>query len=170
MGLHRPASRGRPVVAPRSFLFVIIGIIGAGKIGITIAALLESSEFCSGIVIGDKRADVPLPRSGKSSYKRLDVRRPAQLEAFLRGCDASVSAAPFFLNKTIATACAKRGVAYFDLTEDVETTEFVRGLARKAKSTFMPQCGLALIRPRNFSNDVLGLEQHRTQIHRAVRA
>jgi saccharopine dehydrogenase-like NADP-dependent oxidoreductase len=34
-------------------------------------------------------------------------------------------------------------VSYFDLTEDVETTNFIRKLAKGAKATFMPQCGLA---------------------------
>jgi saccharopine dehydrogenase-like NADP-dependent oxidoreductase len=43
----------------------------------------------------------------------------------------------------IATVCAKESIAYFDLTEDVETTQKIRQLAEKSKVTFMPQCGLA---------------------------
>ena len=75
---------------------------------------------------------------------RLDVARTAALAAFVKKCDAVASAAPYFLNKAIASACAGAGVSYFDLTEDVVTTNFIRALARKTKgATFMPQCGLA---------------------------
>jgi saccharopine dehydrogenase-like NADP-dependent oxidoreductase len=74
---------------------------------------------------------------------RFDVNRASSLRAFIRGLDAVVSAAPFFLNKGIASACAASGVSYFDLTEDVDTTAFIRKLARKSDATFMPQCGLA---------------------------
>lgn len=121
-----------------------IGIIGGGKIGGTIATLLESCEFCTGVVLGDVR--VQLARAGlkKTKARRLDVKRRAALDAFVRTCDVVVSAAPYFLNQDIASACARFRVAYFDLTEDVATTAFVRGLARKTKRvTFMPQCGLA---------------------------
>src|SRR6202008_3221485 len=47
------------------------------------------------------------------------------------------------LNKTIASACANLDRSYFDLTEDVETTNFVRELSEGRRGTFMPQCGLA---------------------------
>src|SRR4029077_2827454 len=68
----------------------------------------------------------------------------ASLAAFVKRCDAVASAAPYYLNRDIAQACANARVAYFDLTEDVATTKFIRGLARKVKGvTFMPQCGLA---------------------------
>lgn len=121
-----------------------IAILGAGKIGATIATLLESSDFCSAITLGDSRADARAPRRGrKTKLVRVDVGRATQLDRFVRGHDAVVSAAPYYLNKTIASACAKRGIAYFDLTEDVDTTQFIRRLARGAKTTFMPQCGLA---------------------------
>jgi saccharopine dehydrogenase-like NADP-dependent oxidoreductase len=54
-----------------------------------------------------------------------------------------VSAAPFFLNKQIAKTCAEVGRSYFDLTEDIETTRYIRDLAQGVEHTFMPQCGLA---------------------------
>ena len=121
-----------------------IGIIGAGKVGATIAALLESCAFCDAVLLGDARTDLKLAGLKKATAKRLDVKRAAQLAAFVRRCDAVVSAAPYFLNRAIAEACAAARVSYFDLTEDVATTSFIRGLARKTKGvTFMPQCGLA---------------------------
>lgn len=121
-----------------------IGIIGAGKVGATIATLLESCPFCTGVVLADARAGVDLSGLKKSRFRRADVAKPAQLAAFVKGVDAVASAAPYYLNKSIAEAGAKAGVSYFDLTEDVETTAHVRKLAKKAKGvTFMPQCGLA---------------------------
>ncbi|MBI4626225.1 MAG: saccharopine dehydrogenase NADP-binding domain-containing protein [Verrucomicrobia bacterium] len=121
-----------------------IGIIGAGKIGTTIATLLESCEFCDAVVLGDVRSRPDLGGLRKSGAQRLDVKRRPALDAFVNRCDALVSAAPYYLNQAVAEACARARVAYFDLTEDVATTAFIRQLARRARGvTFMPQCGLA---------------------------
>ncbi|HEY0864537.1 MAG TPA: saccharopine dehydrogenase NADP-binding domain-containing protein [Lacunisphaera sp.] len=121
-----------------------IGIVGAGKVGGTIATLLESCKFCKSVALADARANIDLTGLKKSRFVQVDVNQAKQLAAFVAGVDAIVSAAPYFLNKTIASACAKAGVSYFDLTEDVETTAFIQKLAAKApKATFMPQCGLA---------------------------
>ena len=121
-----------------------IGIIGGGKVGGTIATLLESCDFCTAVTLGDVRPDLKLAGLKKATARRLDVKRRAGLAAFVKRCDAVVSAAPYFLNKDIAEACAAARVSYFDLTEDVATTAFIRRLARKTKGvTFMPQCGLA---------------------------
>lgn len=119
-----------------------IGIIGGGKIGGTIAALLQESPFCESVVLGDAKPVDEL-EAGKIRVRRLAADRPARLGGFVRGVDAVISAAPFYLNRGIAEACAEAGVAYFDLTEDVATTEHIRGLARGSKALFMPQCGLA---------------------------
>ena len=37
-----------------------IGIIGGGKVGTTIATLLESCECCGAVLLGDVRADLKL--------------------------------------------------------------------------------------------------------------
>ena len=120
-----------------------IGIVGAGKVGATIATLLESCKFCRSVVLADARANIDLSGLKKSKFKQVDVQADGQLAAFVKSVDAVVSAAPYYLNKTIASSCAQAGVSYFDLTEDVETTNFIRELAKKSKATFMPQCGLA---------------------------
>ena len=121
-----------------------IGIIGAGKIGATIATLLESSKFCKRVMLADTREGIDLTGLKKSRFVLTDVKDAAQLASFIKGVDAVVNALPFFLNQTIASACAKAEVSYFDLSEDVNTTNFVRELSKQArKTTFMPQCGLA---------------------------
>jgi saccharopine dehydrogenase-like NADP-dependent oxidoreductase len=120
-----------------------IGIIGAGKIGGSIAALLETCDFCEEIWLADNRPLDGLQALPKSSNHILDVKSVTAVADFVRPCDAIVSAAPFYLNRTIASVCAELGRSYFDLTEDVETTNYVRGLSRGRQATFMPQCGLA---------------------------
>lgn len=120
-----------------------IGIVGAGKVGGTIATLLESCRFCRSVVLADVRTNVDLRGLKKAKFLAVDVTKPAALTAFVRQVDAVVSAAPYFLNKAIASACAREAVSYFDLTEDVGTTAYIQRLAAKAKATFMPQCGLA---------------------------
>ncbi|HEY4300729.1 MAG TPA: saccharopine dehydrogenase C-terminal domain-containing protein [Candidatus Didemnitutus sp.] len=120
-----------------------IGIVGAGKVGGTIATLLESCPFCRSVALADLRASVDLRGLRKSKFTRVDVTRAGDLAKFVAHVDTVVSAAPYFLNQTIARACAGAGVSYFDLTEDVATTAYIQRLATKAKATFMPQCGLA---------------------------
>ena len=121
-----------------------IGIIGAGKVGGTIATLLESCKFCRSVALADVRSAIDLKGLKKSRFIPLDVKKAASLATFVKGVDVVVSAAPYFLNRTIAAACAAAEVSYFDLTEDVETTAFVQELAAQStRATFMPQCGLA---------------------------
>src|SRR5260370_30586649 len=120
-----------------------IGIIGAGKIGGSIAALLETCGFCQEVRLADNRPLDSLQTLPKSSSHTLDVTSRTALPAFVESCDVIVSAAPFYLNRTIASACADLERSYFDLTEDVETTNFVRELSQGRRARFMPQCGLA---------------------------
>ena len=121
-----------------------IGVVGAGKIGVTIATLLESCAFCDAVVLADVRTGVKVDGLGKASVTKLDAKRRSALTTFVKRCDAIVCALPFFLNREIVETCARTRVAYFDLTEDVATTTLVRTLADRAKGvTFIPQCGLA---------------------------
>ncbi|MEW5910691.1 MAG: saccharopine dehydrogenase C-terminal domain-containing protein, partial [Thermodesulfobacteriota bacterium] len=116
--------------------------LGAGKVGVTLAAMLEYCDFCRDTFLADLRRP-SIPDLPKLHFKSIDFTDDRRLESFIRGKDAVVSAAPFFLNQKIAAVCSKTKVAYFDLTEDVETTAAIRKLAKRSKTTFMPQCGLA---------------------------
>ena len=120
-----------------------IGIIGAGKIGGSIAALLETCGFCREVWLADNRPLDGLQTLPKSSNHVLEVKSQLALRNFVESCEAIVSAAPFYLNRLIASACAAIDRSYFDLTEDVETTSYIRQLSEGRKATFMPQCGLA---------------------------
>ena len=54
-----------------------------------------------------------------------------------------MSALPFFLNKNIAKLAFDLDLNYFDLTEDIETTEYIKKLSAKSSKVMAPQCGLA---------------------------
>jgi saccharopine dehydrogenase-like NADP-dependent oxidoreductase len=102
-----------------------IAIIGKGNIGWAIKQLLKDDYEI-------KHGDIT---------EGLDARDIEQVREFLKGMDAVISAGPFAINKNIGTIAAEMGIGYFDLTEDVETTEFIRSI--DTSSVMMPQCGLA---------------------------
>ncbi len=108
-----------------------LAILGAGKVGTTIALMLKKSKFCSDLLIADIEPRQELKKLAPIDVVKLDITDRSSLKKFIVGRDAIVSAAPFFLNQTIAEACAQTAVAYFDLTEDVETTLRIRSLGRK---------------------------------------
>ena len=102
-----------------------IAIVGSGNIGWALKQLLKKDYDL-------RQGDI------EDDFDANDI---SQIEDFLKGVDAVISAGPFAVNKNIASVAAENGIAYFDLTEDVETTEFIRSL--KSENILMPQCGLA---------------------------
>jgi saccharopine dehydrogenase-like NADP-dependent oxidoreductase len=115
-----------------------VAVFGLGKVGELVAVMLGESGFK---VIGYDSA----PREDLSfEVKPLDVKDASGLRESLRGVDAVVSCLPFHLNIEAAEAAYDSGVHYFDLTEDVPTTNRVIELAAsKPHAAFAPQCGLA---------------------------
>ena len=102
-----------------------IAIVGSGNIGWALKQLLKKDfEINQGDI--------------EDGFDALDI---SQVKDFLKGNDAVISAGPFKVNKNVAKIAAEQGVAYFDLTEDVETTDFIKTL--DSKNILMPQCGLA---------------------------
>lgn len=119
-------------------------LIGAGKIGAMIAQMLSSSgDYHVTIVDVSNEALGKMPKNKAIKTLKIDVTNSTQLKKALEDKFAVLSAAPFNVTKFIAEGAAKAGVHYFDLTEDVATTKFVKQLAKKSKSALMPQCGLA---------------------------
>lgn len=118
-------------------------VVGAGKIGRTIAALLASTgDYHVTIADRDETALAASQRQGVA-IKRVDLSDEEALVAALEGKKAVLSAAPFFLTGTIARAAKRAGAHYLDLTEDVASTREVKALAAGANVAFAPQCGLA---------------------------
>ena len=54
-----------------------------------------------------------------------------------------LSCLPYRINKRIAAAAHARGIHYFDLTEDVPTTQAIIELSKSSRGLMAPQCGLA---------------------------
>jgi saccharopine dehydrogenase-like NADP-dependent oxidoreductase len=119
-------------------------LIGAGKIGETIADMLCASGDYR-VTVAD-RSDLQLQkllRRANLKTLALDVGDADALAASLKGRYAVLSAAPYSVTGAIATAARRAGVHYLDLTEDVANTRLVKTLALGAGSALIPQCGLA---------------------------
>lgn len=121
-----------------------IVVVGAGKIGATIADLLASTGDYAVTVVDRSQTQLDaLDTGAEVKTQALDIADAKALEAVLTGKFAVLSAAPFQLTTLIAEAAAKTGVHYLDLTEDVASTKRVMELAQDANTAFIPQCGLA---------------------------
>lgn len=118
-------------------------VIGAGKIGETIAFLLHKSGKYN-VQLADNNINL-LKEANIDGIEtvELDVKNLSFLEQLLNKNDYVISALPFFLNINIAKLAAKTKTHYFDLTEDVKVTNQIRDIAKNAEVSFMPQCGLA---------------------------
>jgi len=121
-----------------------IVVVGAGKIGSTIADMLATTGDYRVIVVdrsASQLASLEVP--AEVERREIDIEAPGVLEGVLAGKFAVLSAAPFHLTTRIAEAAASARVHYMDLTEDVASTRRVKELAKGAKTAFIPQCGLA---------------------------
>ena len=121
-----------------------IVVVGAGKIGSTIADMLAETGDSQVTVVDRSQAALDSLETGNAvETLKVEISEAGALDAVLAGKFAVLSAAPFHLTTRIAEAAAKAGVHYLDLTEDVASTRIVKELATTAKSAFIPQCGLA---------------------------
>ncbi|KPJ78827.1 MAG: hypothetical protein AMJ54_01715 [Deltaproteobacteria bacterium SG8_13] len=120
-----------------------IAVLGAGKVGTTIAIMLQSCDFCTEILLSDAAEGPALKNKDKIDFRSVDFNNKEEVTRLISGQEAVVSAAPFYLNRLIAECCAEAGTAYFDLTEDIATTTHIRNMAQQHPAVFMPQCGLA---------------------------
>jgi saccharopine dehydrogenase-like NADP-dependent oxidoreductase len=119
-------------------------VIGAGKIGVTIAALLlRSGSYQVTLADQDLARLHQVARHPALALHHLQTADDSALDGLLHGQFAVLSAVPYHAAGAIAEAAARAGVHYFDLTEDVANTRRVKGLAAAASSAFVPQCGLA---------------------------
>jgi saccharopine dehydrogenase-like NADP-dependent oxidoreductase len=115
-----------------------VRVAGLGKVGELVARLLHEAGFDVTGIDARPRPGLPFPVVEAESSDGEALRRA------LDGTDAVVCCLPFASTLDVAEAAAEVGAHYFDLTEDVGTTERVRELAAAATDrVFAPQCGLA---------------------------
>jgi saccharopine dehydrogenase-like NADP-dependent oxidoreductase len=121
-----------------------VAVVGAGKIGVMISAMLLSVEDYEVTMIDAHQAQLDLLEDTAHLTKVcLDVADEGRLVEELSSHVAVLSATPFFMTSMIANAAVKAGIHYLDLTEDVASTETVKLLAEQSPGAMIPQCGLA---------------------------
>lgn len=112
-------------------------VFGIGKVGILVGILLKQRFDVTGF---DK--NMPTVPTGFECIQG-DIHDQALLEKTIPQFDAVVSCMPYNLNLSIALIAHAHAVHYFDLTEDVPTTDMIMQLSQTAKAVMAPQCGLA---------------------------
>lgn len=129
-------------------------ILGAGKIGSLITSLLANSgsysiHLCD-INIEKASINYTLLNSlvkppHKLTLARLDVSDNRALNNYIskNSFDAVISSLPYFCNTSVVNAAVEHGLSYFDLTEDVASTQHVILKSAGQHQAFVPQCGLA---------------------------
>jgi saccharopine dehydrogenase-like NADP-dependent oxidoreductase len=117
-------------------------VLGAGKIGVTIAHLLaDAGGYALNVADWNPESRAHVPEG--VPFSQVDASDAASLRSALQGIDTVVNACPYHLNETIAIAARDSGVHYFDLTEDTAAAHAIRRIAQGAQTAFVPQCGLA---------------------------
>lgn len=112
-------------------------VIGMGKVGSLVGTLLHHSDFNVSGLDAHQRGGLPF------KVNVGDVTDSDALLEHLEGMDAVVSCLPYNLNLPVAMGAHKKGIHYFDLTEDVPTTKAILELSESSKGVMAPQCGLA---------------------------
>ncbi len=132
-------------------------VLGAGKVGKSVAELLLAcgqGQYRVTVADRDKKTLdgvgeqlSRLPARGKAAFDtlRLDVGKKKAVRAALEAHDYVICMLPFHFVAGIAEAANDVGAHYFDVTEDVATTDRVRRIEAegRARVALVPQCGLA---------------------------
>jgi len=112
-------------------------VVGIGKVGSLVGTILHEAGFAVTGLDAAKREGLLYP------VEVADVTNEAAVREQLGKVDAVVSCLPYHLNLTTATSAHALGVHYFDLTEDVPTTQAIRKMSESGEGVMAPQCGLA---------------------------
>lgn len=134
-------------------------VLGGGKVGKSVAELLLACGRGSyRVTLADRDQDnlheaelnlarlkSLVPHKTEFLTKRLDASDKAAVREAMKGMDYVVCMLPYNFVAGVAEIANEMGVHYFDVTEDVETTDQVKAidLNGRAKVALVPQCGLA---------------------------
>ncbi|MBS2210987.1 saccharopine dehydrogenase NADP-binding domain-containing protein [Carboxylicivirga mesophila] len=114
-----------------------IAVVGLGKVGSLVAILLNKSFNVHGF---DSQ---PIANSFSFQSSMIDITEREAAFQKLKEFDAVVSCLPYKYNIIIAQIAHQAGIHYFDLTEDIKTSDEIMKLSATSKGIMAPQCGLA---------------------------
>ena len=131
----------------------VYGVLGAGRQGTAAAYDLARFGNASKVVLGD--VDPKIARGAAERVNSLcarkvavgvsvDVTRPAEVENFLKGVEAFLSAVPYYYNLKIARAAIRAGANMCDLggnTDIVKKQLLLDHEAADAGISIVPDCG-----------------------------
>jgi saccharopine dehydrogenase-like NADP-dependent oxidoreductase len=118
--------------------FEKISVFGLGNVGTLAAKLLCESGFnVTGYDRVTPNETLPFP------VKDVDLTSPTELATEFADAQAVLSCLPYSLNLVVAAAAHRAGIHYFDLTEDVGTTQAIIEMSETSQALMAPQCGLA---------------------------
>jgi saccharopine dehydrogenase-like NADP-dependent oxidoreductase len=121
-----------------------VTICGGGQIGEMVALFLSDCGDYECLVLDkDKKQFSKFKKMRNVATKVCDITKQKDLEKAAKGTDFIISTAPFSLTTIIASAAKNLNAHYIDLTEDIAASEVVKKLAKGAKTSFIPQSGLA---------------------------
>lgn len=128
-------------------------VLGAGLQGSACAYDLLKDPDVTEVRIADLHVDslpaflAKAPGADKKLKPiQLDVRDRKALLAAMQGCDAAMSAIPYYFNYEMAECAVEAGIHFADLGGNTEIVFKQKGLdaeATKKKLSVMPDCGLA---------------------------
>ena len=114
-------------------------VVGMGHVGSLIALLLgELGMQVAGVDV-EKAPSIP----GNIDFTSADITDLPTLIRLCEGQDAVIACLPYHLILSVAQVAHTLGIHYFDLTEDVVTTQAIRALGASASAVMIPQNGLA---------------------------
>ena len=124
-----------------------IGIVGAGRIGTAIYELLLSSNSSYKISIADEVDK----KVSYDNFVKLKITKPTyesdgtgtsvQFREFVKDKSLIINALPYTQNIALYKYCYDYDVSYFDLSEDEQLDNYIKGLQDVPFT--MPHCGLA---------------------------
>ena len=137
-------------------------VLGAGKIGTLVSQLLAATRDYNVHVIdiGFSETAINIASKHDNVYlKELDSSKKNKLTKYIYDNNISslISCLPFYCNITIAEVACELGINYFDLTEDVSVSDFIKDISHESPGLFVGQCGLAPGFISIVANDLLGL-------------
>ncbi|KKM22943.1 hypothetical protein LCGC14_1620270, partial [marine sediment metagenome] len=123
-------------------------VLGAGQIGTAVAEMLSGANYF--VDLADQKfsekAKQLLNRTTVTGHEAPSLHTEMGVKQVFEKAKkprAVISCLPHECNKAIAKVAVDMGMHYFDLTEDVETSEYIQSISKGADSAFVPQCGLA---------------------------